>query len=112
MANNKNTGVTGKDFTGEKYNTNIKEQAAKLRADLAVSKKSPTRSEQAILDADAAIQRMNSASKPKGTQANHHVTDSNNHTKPSMPTKRPAVGADKDAKKKYGSSSWNNGYTN
>ena len=26
--------------------------------------------------------------------------------------KRPAVGADVDAKKKYGSKSWNNGYTN
>jgi hypothetical protein len=32
--------------------------------------------------------------------------------KPAMPTKRPAVGADKAAKKKYGDSSWNNGYTN
>ena len=31
---------------------------------------------------------------------------------PAMPTKRPAVGADKSAKKKYGDSSWNNGYTN
>ena len=33
-------------------------------------------------------------------------------TTPAMPTKRPAVGADKAAKKKYGDSSWNNGYTN
>ena len=32
--------------------------------------------------------------------------------KPAMPTKRPAVGADKSAQKKYGSSSWNNGFTN
>jgi len=32
---------------------------------------------------------------------------------PTMPTKqKPAVGADKSAQKKYGSSSWNNGYTN
>lgn len=31
---------------------------------------------------------------------------------PAMPTKRPAVGADKAAKKKYGKDSWNNGYTN
>ena len=31
---------------------------------------------------------------------------------PTMPTKRPAVGADKAAQKKYGPSSWNNGYTN
>ena len=37
-------------------------------------------------------------------------------TKPKTPTmpkkEKPAVGADKAAKKKYGSSSWNNGYTN
>ena len=31
---------------------------------------------------------------------------------PAMPTKRPMVGADKAAKKKYGKDSWNNGYTN
>jgi hypothetical protein len=32
---------------------------------------------------------------------------------PAMPKgQKPAVGADKAAKKKYGSSSWNNGYTN
>ena len=32
---------------------------------------------------------------------------------PTMPTKpKPAVGADKAARKKYGSSSHNNGYTN
>lgn len=49
------------------------------------------------------------------TQPDHHVTDSNNHTKPitpAMPAKRPAVGTDKAAQKKYGDSSWNNGYTN
>jgi hypothetical protein len=33
--------------------------------------------------------------------------------KPTMPTKpKPAVGADKAARKKYGPSSHNNGYTN
>ena len=31
---------------------------------------------------------------------------------PAMPKKRPMVGTDKQAKKKYGDSSWNNGYTN
>jgi hypothetical protein len=32
---------------------------------------------------------------------------------PAMPTKpKPAIGADKAAKKKYGSASHNNGYTN
>ncbi|NBR25715.1 MAG: hypothetical protein EBU08_18420 [Micrococcales bacterium] len=34
-------------------------------------------------------------------------------TTPSMPRgEKPAVGADKAAKKKYGKDSWNNGYTN
>ena len=58
-----------------------------------------------------------------GTQSGHAVTTSKDNTKPvapapkkttkpAMPTKRPAVGTDADAKKKYGSSSWNNGYTN
>jgi len=31
---------------------------------------------------------------------------------PVMPTRRPAVGTDKSAKKQFGDSSWNNGYTN
>ena len=54
----------------------------------------------------------------KGTQSGHAVTDNSNHTKPLTPAekqaqaKRPAVGNDADAKKKYGSKSWNNGYTN
>jgi len=56
----------------------------------------------------------------KGTQTDHHVTDNNSHTqtvKPSVPlppegAKRPMVGTDKPAAKKYGSKSWNNGYTN
>jgi len=56
----------------------------------------------------------------KGTQADHHVTDHTTHTqtvKPSVPlppegAKRPMVGTDKAAAKKYGSKSWNNGYTN
>jgi hypothetical protein len=32
--------------------------------------------------------------------------------KPSSTPKRPMVGNDKDFNKKYGSKSWNNGYTN
>ena len=60
------------------------------------------------------------ATKPKGSQADHHVTDHSTHTqtiKPSVPlppegAKRPMVGTDKAAAKKYGSKSWNNGYTN
>ena len=51
-------------------------------------------------------------------QPNHYVTTDKNFTKPVSPAKkqaeakRPAVGTDADAKKKYGSKSWNNGYTN
>jgi hypothetical protein len=54
----------------------------------------------------------------KGTQTGHAVTDSKNYTKPLTPAqkqaeaKRPAVGTDADATKKYGSKSHNNGYTN
>lgn len=72
---------------------------------------------------DAINKAKLSTPKPSGTQAGHVVTTSKNNTKPvtpapktpakpAMPTKRPAVGADKSAQKKYGSSSWNNGYTN
>ena len=56
--------------------------------------------------------------KIKGTQAGHHVTDNNNHTKPvsaadkQAQAKRPAVGNDKSAAKKANGPSWNNGYTN
>jgi uncharacterized membrane protein YebE (DUF533 family) len=56
--------------------------------------------------------------KAKGTQAGHHVTDNNNHTKPvsaadkQAEAKRPAVGNDKSAAKKANGPSWNNGYTN
>jgi len=56
-----------------------------------------------------------------GTQPGHSVTTSKNTIKPVTPTpkaptmpkgEKPAVGTDKAAKKKYGESSWNNGYTN
>ena len=69
----------------------------------------------------AADELARAAAKKKekqGTQAGHAVTDNNNHTKPVSPAKkqaeakRPAVGTDADAKKKYGSKTWNNGYTN
>jgi len=54
----------------------------------------------------------------QGSQADHHVTDNNNHTKPisaadkQAEAKRPAVGNDKSAAKKANGPSWNNGYTN
>lgn len=55
--------VTAKDFTGEKYNTYVKENAAKLREKLATSGKKPTAAEKALLGADAAIRKMNSSKK-------------------------------------------------
>lgn len=66
---------------------------------------------------------MPMASKPsvkQGTQAGHAVTNSTNHTKvvstpaQSMPANstKPMSADDKYARKKYGSKSWNNGYTN
>ena len=64
------------------------------------------------------VDQYNKDRKPKGSQPDHHVTDNNNHTKPVTPAqkqaeaKRPMVGTDKSAAKKYGASSHNNGYTN
>lgn len=55
--------VTAKDFTGEKYNTYVKENAAKLRSDLAGSKRKPTAAEKALLGADEAIRKMNKSKK-------------------------------------------------
>ena len=56
--------------------------------------------------------------RPKGTQADHHVTDHTTHTqvvKPVPPVAEPArpmVGNDKAVAKKVKGPSWNNGYTN
>ena len=53
------------------------------------------------------------APKPKGTQPNHHVTETTpKKNSMGMPADRPMVGNDKEMHKKYGSKSWNNGYTN
>jgi len=68
--------------------------------------------------ADEAARAIAKKKEAQGTQANHHVTDNNNHTKPVSPAqkqaeaKRPAVGNDKSAAKKVNGPSWNNGYTN
>jgi hypothetical protein len=76
MANNPKSNITSKDITGEKYNTNIKEEAAKLRLALA-NGENLSRYQKAVLEADATIQRMN---KPKGTQTNHAVTSTDRKT--------------------------------
>jgi hypothetical protein len=66
----------------------------------------------------ALVDQYNKDRKVMGSQPDHHVTDNNNHTKPVTPAqkqaeaKRPMVGTDKSAAKKYGASSHNNGYTN
>ena len=53
------------------------------------------------------------APKPKGTQLGHHVTEPTPRKKSmDIPASRPMVGNDKEFNKKYGSKSWNNGYTN
>ena len=66
----------------------------------------------------AQVDQYNRDHKPKGTQAKHHVTDNDNHTKPLTPAqkqakaKRPAVGNDAAVAKEVNGPSWNNGYTN
>jgi len=70
--------LTGADITGQKYNTKIKEEAAKVRLKVKMKEKL-TPYEKSVLGSDAAIKRMNtkpnektspkkpaSVTKPKG----------------------------------------------
>ena len=50
--------LTGADITGQKYDTKIKEEAANIRLKVRMKEKL-TRYEKSVLDADAAIKRMN-----------------------------------------------------
>jgi hypothetical protein len=50
--------LTGADITGQKYNTNIKEEAAKIRLKVKMKEKL-TPYEKSVLGSDAAIKRMN-----------------------------------------------------
>jgi hypothetical protein len=50
--------LTGADITGQKYDTQIKEEAAKIRLKVRMKEKL-TRYEKSVLDADAAIKKMN-----------------------------------------------------
>ena len=77
MANNPKSNITSKDITGEKYNTNIKEEAAKLRRLELANGENLSRYQKSVIEADAAIRRMN---RPKGTQANHAVTSTDRKT--------------------------------
>jgi len=60
--------LTGADITGQKYNTNIKEEAAKIRLKVRMKEKL-TPYEKSVLGSDAAIKRMNakSTATPKAT---------------------------------------------
>ena len=86
-----------------------------LAANKAAHAESMRKAHEASAFGKAQVQKWRVAENAKqaaqGTQAGHHVTDNKNHTKPAEP-KRPMVGNDKEFNKKYGSKSWNNGYTN
>ena len=61
--------LTGADITGQKYNTKIKEEAAKIRLKVKMKEKL-TPYEKSVLGADAAIKKMNTkpAAKPAATK--------------------------------------------
>ena len=54
--------ITGADITGQKYNTQIKEEAAKVRLKVRMKEKL-TPYEKSVLGADAAIKKLNTPSK-------------------------------------------------
>lgn len=58
--------LTGADITGQKYNTQIKEEAAKIRLKVKMKEKL-TPYEKSVLGSDAAIKRMNA--KPSASKA-------------------------------------------
>jgi hypothetical protein len=53
--------LTGADITGQKYNTKIKEEAAKIRLKVRMKEKL-TPYEKSVLGSDAAIKKMNTKS--------------------------------------------------
>jgi hypothetical protein len=55
--------LTGADITGQKYNTKIKEEAAKIKLKVKMKEKL-TPYEKSVLGSDAAIKKMNTATKP------------------------------------------------
>ena len=58
--------LTGADITGQKYNTKIKEEAAKIRLKVRMKEKL-TPYEKSVLGSDAAIKRMNAKPAAKTT---------------------------------------------
>jgi len=91
-------------------------EVAGQSADTPAQKSAKKRAEATARDFERRFPTL--SERPSGTQAGHHVTSGDNHTKPvsaadkQAEAKRPAVGNDKSAAKKANGPSWNNGYTN
>jgi hypothetical protein len=104
----------------EDATTISKQQGAKTNKEIESKAKTITHNRSVDAEKNLTRAKMHSANMElsKGTQAGHYVTSNSDNTKPLTPAqkqgeaKRPAVGTDADAKKKYGSKSHNNGYTN
>ena len=110
------SGSVVKNLSGKKnLSPNEKEALDSAKKSLAEARKEHPSDRGQFFGALLQNRSYDEQGKIKGTQPNHHVTDSKNHTKPASKmesAKRPEVGTDAEAKKKYGSKSWNNGYTN
>ena len=65
--------LTGADITGQKYNTNIKEEAAKIRLKVKMKEKL-TPYEKSVIGADAAIKRMNTNTTTPKSKASKSLT--------------------------------------
>ena len=65
--------LTSADITGQKYNTNIKEEAAKIRLKVKMKEKL-TPYEKSVLGADAAIKRINSSTTTPKSKASKSLT--------------------------------------
>jgi hypothetical protein len=87
--------LTGADITGQKYNTKIKEEAAKIRLKVRLKEKL-TPYEKSVLGSDAAIKKMNTkpaaTSKPKVTPKPKGLNDylDKGQTPPSRNKKLPS----------------------
>jgi hypothetical protein len=65
--------LTSADITGQKYNTNIKEEAAKIKLKVKMKEKL-TPYEKSVLGADAAIKRINSNTTTPKSNASKTLT--------------------------------------
>ena len=65
--------LTSADITGQKYNTNIKEEAAKIRLKVKMKEKL-TPYEKSVIGADSAIKRMNTNTTTPKSKASKSLT--------------------------------------